>query len=1104
MAEAAVPEKGNETATTTETPSSTSTSSSTSAPSPSTPPPSGPREAVRELNRLLGEARARLRVVYAVDAGVAAVAGAVGAVVVAAVVIGAAPFSLGLRDALLTFIAVVATACAGAALARRFWPLRHDLVVAGALEAALRRRGLGVNDLVRSAVELRDSSQAVRAGRAQASFSQTLADAHVVRAVDVVRTGAAEHSLRAVGLERGLPSYLGLALVVAVLGVWGIASPQGLSARLQKLFDGAAVEAALAERALQQAPIVTDLTITLRYPAHMKLRDDVIAGASGEISAPRGTEVVIAGRADRDVKGAALVVSGAKGEDAIAATVAGDRDVSARFVVDAAGAWRFRLTPRPRGVQGAFGGDVLDPVARKITLRDDAVPAVVLNEPAKDAVVQADDDVDVDWSASDDFGVGEVKVVVKRQGSARAPFEKVLRDGQDGALRQVKGKGAFSIADTGARAGEKLSVTVEAVDNDAVSGPKVGRSATRVLTVFSAQQHHREVIQRLEELLGQMVEVLGDELEAPLAGVVDGLAQKRLLERHRAMGPRSEGMLKLFDETLAAVSEDDLFDDDEGVRRALANMRLELSRAALDKENAVARTPPQVLDRPVATPLWTRVTTAQAGFVTRLEKHILYLEDLLQRERVMEAKKLVQEMKRTQNDLKELLQQYKESGDPAARDALLDEIRNMQQQLQELAARLAELQREIPDEYLNQEGLQSQEMMKEAESLDEMIEEGRLEDAAKALEKMLEQTQKMVDDLDKTGEQLGGDENKELREKMERFSEELSALEAAQKEQLEATERAMEQAQKKMEEKLKAQVQRAVAEAKKKAQKAKAELAKVGKDSLSQNEEEDVDAATARTNDVEKALNSSDLEDALRAAEEAEAAARTAEQNISDRQRGRMAFSSKSLEKSAKALREAVEALAEARKTLEQAMPDPSSSMDAAQREQMAKQGDRQAQLGEQAQKLSQLLDEIGKEAPIFGPEHKAQVNEAQQSMERAGRQLKGQQRGARDGMRGARQSQSQALQQLKALKDALSQMGEGSGGGGGIPLPLPGGGAPGSESENEGGSRGSAKEDVKIPDGSDFKVKDAFRKDILDAMREGAPDDWAGEVKRYYEELIR
>ena len=66
--------------------------------------------------------------------------------------------------------------------------------------------------------------------------------------------------------------------------------------------------------------------------------------------------------------------------------------------------------------------------------------------------------------------------------------------------------------------------------------------------------------------------------------------------------------------------------------------------------------------------------------------------------------------------------------------------------------------------------------------------------------------------------------------------------------------------------------------------------------------------------------------------------------------------------------------------------------------------------------------------------------------------------------------------------------------------MPLPGGGGmPGRE-----GQRGRSQDDVKIPDGSEFKVKDAYRKDILDAMREGAPDNWEGEVKRYYEELIK
>jgi hypothetical protein len=572
-------------------------------------------------------------------------------------------------------------------------------------------------------------------------------------------------------------------------------------------------------------------------------------------------------------------------------------------------------------------------------------------------------------------------------------------------------------------------------------------------------------------------------------------------------------MLAVFDLTLAAVADDDMIDDD-GVRRALANMRFELARAELEKThalraagNAVDRTPPPVDARPLALGLWRRLSDVQGVFVVKLEKDILYLEDLIQRERVLEAQKLMTDMKRAQQDLKELLQQYKDSGDSTKRDALLDEIKRMQEQLHELAGRLSELRREVPDEFLNDEAFHGEEMMENAASLDEMIEEGRLDDAAKALEQMLEQTQKMVDELEKTQDEIGGAENKALREKVERFGEELESLQKAQQEELENTQRVMEAARKKFAEKMRPKLEKALADAKKKAERAAAELNKVERDGLSPREDEDVDAAVARTEDLQKALESSDVEDALRSAESAESASRTAEDSLEERQKGGRnlfgQFSSKRLEKAEDTLGEASDALREVRKILEDAVPDPGQILDAKEREKLAKSAERQSQLGEQAQKLSQLMDEIGKEAPIFGPEHKGKIDGAKGAMDRAGRQLKG--RSEKDGVRSARQSQSQAVQSLKSLQDAMEAMGsKGQGGGrGGIPLPLPGGGAPGSEGDDD-GQRGTKKEDVKIPDGSDFKVKDAFRKDILDAMREGAPKDWAGEVKRYYEELIK
>ena len=1041
-------------------------------------------DAVRSLNLLLRQARSSLRTAALLEAGLGLVAGAVSGVAGAAVVVGLLPFSALLRDLLLVAIALSAVVGAAIVVGVRWFALGHDFVVAARTEAALRRRGLEVRDLLRSAVELRDSSIDHRVGR-----SRALCDAHVGRAVEVARTGGALQSLPAVGLEHAVPTLLAAACAVSLLGGWWVANPAALEARLARLFDEVSVGAALAERALQQAPIVTDLTITLRFPGYLNLGEEVIPGAAGDITAPRGTEVTIVGRADRDVGRAALLITGGLKELALAAEVEGRRGVRARFVVEQAGAWRFRVDDD--------GDSVVDPVARKILLRHDAAPVVRLEEPATDKVVQVEEEISVGFVAEDDVGVTEVRVVVKRQGSSREPFVKSLV--KVASLATARGRGSFSIAETGGRPGEKLSLTIEALDNDTVSGPKVGRSATRVLTIFSPAQHHQEVIARLDALLGHMVEVLGDELDAPFAVEKEGLGQRKVLVRHAKSAPRARAMITAFDETLAAVADDALIDDD-GVRRALANMRVELARAEADQRSAVDGLAAPVDARPVSLGLWRRLIDVQGLFVIRLEKHILYLEDLIQRERVLEVQKLMQDMKRAQTDLKDLLQQYKDSGDPTKRDALLEEIRRMQVQLQELAARLHELQREVPDEYLNDEAFKNAEMMAKAASLDEMIEEGRLDEAAQTLEDMLEQTQKMVDDLEKTADEVGGDENKELRQKVARFGQELESLQQAQQEELFATERAMETARKKFEEKMKGRLDKALATAKKTAEQAASELKKVERPQLSPNEEEDADAAAAHTADVKKALESGDVEDALRAAELAESAARTAAESLAARTKYDRAFSTKKLEKTRKALDAATEALRDLRKTLAEALPDPSQTMDAKQREQLAKQGDRQGQLGEQAQKLGQLMEEIGKDAPLFGPLHKQQLDGARQAMERAGRQLKG--RGDKDGVRGARQSQSQALQALKSLQDAMEKMGKGQALGG-MPLPLPGGGAPGSDGDNP-GQRGQKKEDVKIPDGSDFRVKDAFRKDILDAMREGAPKDWAGEVKRYYEELIK
>ena len=57
---------------------------------------------------------------------------------------------------------------------------------------------------------------------------------------------------------------------------------------------------------------------------------------------------------------------------------------------------------------------------------------------------------------------------------------------------------------------------------------------------------------------------------------------------------------------------------------------------------------------------------------------------------------------------------------------------------------------------------------------------------------------------------------------------------------------------------------------------------------------------------------------------------------------------------------------------------------------------------------------------------------------------------------------------------------------------------------QESGDGRESSREKVKIPGAEAYSVPEEFRKDLLDAMKQGAPERYKGEVQRYYEELVK
>ena len=832
-------------------------------------------------------------------------------------------------------------------------------------------------------------------------------------------------------------------------------------------------------------PLWSDVTLTLRYPAYTRRPPATLEGVSGDFTAPKGTEVVLRARADRAVKAARLVFS--SGDAVLGVTP--PRGLEGTFVVTQGGRYRLAL-------KDVDGDEVVEEEGHTLTLEPDQPPGVELVEPGADSTVQSNEKLALAWRSRDDFGLGETTLLVRNLRKGGEPLRKPLGSPKD-EPKESTGRVTLDVASLDVRPGDRLVVSIEARDNDTVSGPKAGVSANRLLKVFSAAEHHEELIGKQEELLRRMVVQLADELETPLSVPSDGNTTPPEAEAERWLAQTRRG--QTIAEALATLA--DAFAKDElapvEVARALRNIRTdlakyydELSGLATEMANQV-RTTSRFPEHYA-----TRSKRLGHQVATRLELHILYMEDLIGKQRLSQAQDAAKELAATQARLRDLLEEFKKAGDEATRKKILEEMAALREQMRQVAEKLAALQKDIPQEYVNLEALQKHDLTDPMNDIDKMLAEGDVEGAAKALERMAQQTQEMLDQMNKSQDEYGGDEYAELREKLKEFASEMEEVTAAQdqlmKENKARLDRAREKARKELGEDAEAFAQKL----QKAAEELQEQIKAVGP-GLMDIEGEQREEAEARASDTSRALKARDFEEAQRSARSALGALEWLRSSLQDRTEGRFASPGKDSKKAREKVDNLVPKARALQEQLERLMPDPSDQLSDADRDSMRDNARRQGKLGERARQLMQDMDAIGKEVPLFSPEHKDMLEGARRDMQGAQADL-----GAQD-LPGGTGRQRDALGKMQQLKKAMQDMAQqgGAGGGGGIPLPFA---DSGDGQGREGQGRAGSQEKVEIPNADQFKVPQQFRKDILDAMKEAPPNTFQGEVRQYYEELVK
>lgn len=1037
----------------------------------------------RAFAALLRGAQARLGWVAAAEMLLASAAGVVVAALIVAGVLARFPMNTVLRTASWLGLGAGAVAAAAHVLFWRVRPLLRRVEVARAMERAAARRGLNLGDRVRSAAAFtaRDAGHDLEASSALAPGEGALAQAHVAQTASLLESHGVLQSMWALGVERAMSTLVGtmvvFALAIGVHAAW----PALMQRTWSKLNTSGALHMEL-DDALVAVPLVSGIRMQLVWPAYMARAPVELPPGDGEVRAPLGTRVTLSGVADRALTGASLHVG-----DAHTACTTTGRRVSCVFTVSAAASYRFSLE--------TANGPVDDPVWHAISLEPDAVPTVQLIAPTTDLTLRLEEALELQFRADDDYGLRGFDAVFVPQ-STGEPIVRPLVETKDGA-RRYSGIHAVPLDTLRVAPGDVLSVYVQARDTNSVAGPGVGRSETRVLTIFSAAAHHRVLIEQQSALLERLTDVLADVLEAPVGRDVLKMkpaAQKARLTAHEeAHAARAKLVADVA--ALGAAMRDDPMSPLANAR-ALLNMaadlgaRLEpIARGLEAALGQLTTTKTRLKKRTV----W-RLQARFAAFQARLETHILYLDDLLNSERLDEVTELAAALKDTQLKLKKMLADYKKAPTDEARAALLAAITKLKTRLSDVLARMAELQREASDGYLNEEAFKGDALLHDARSLEDMVEDGAIEDAEEALEAMLAQTEAMLGGMHDSKAGFGAAEYGETQKKLAALTKDLDKIAKKQAKLTARHEARVKRAQERRQREHGAALKILAKTLADKAKAAEAALSSVPDGVLYPHEVEDREVARGRTVQLERALRDGELDEARVLLKTPLWAVQTLERALGERGRSRFARRQAGLPSARDALGQARTLLEEIATALEENVPsldDMLSGQDAAALEKDAKTQDALAQ---RAQKAGQAMREIAKDAPVFGDEQTETLQRAEQALRDAAASLK---RGQAGPARLAQQAGGAALQSLRAQ---MAQMQRKKG----MPMPLPGGGEGRGRRGQGRDGHGQDPERMAIPGASRREADAALRAEIIEAMREQAPAAYEADVKKYYEELVR
>ncbi len=814
---------------------------------------------------------------------------------------------------------------------------------------------------------------------------------------------------------------------------------------------------------------LADIEITLSYPGYTKSPAETLKNGTGDIEALKGTRVRIEARPLSGYGGGKLVTD----SGASYPVIIKDGKISAEFTILGNGSYE---------ITEGTGGFRTRPF--KISSIDDKKPEIRISSPQGNEIeLDADSRIDIDYKAGDDYGLAEFRLTWEGDAGKSG---KLIGKAKE-APETYEGKYTLDAGGLDFGSGDSLKLRVEALDNDSVSGPKSGVSNAITVRLKDASRLHRDVVANSEQLMEEMLGVLGDEIEissgaksraaaGKMTPAPDADDSEKMLDTQRKLTESIESASVTLKKTLEGMKEDNR--SDYTYFAGLANMDARID-GLLDERRGVFENFASV-DIPRAGRMMQRE-------IAEFEDDALFLDSMIKGEKLRDSLLSGRELMKEYAELSEMMKKLGGKGDEALKAEIQKKLDRLGELMSELARKMSAMSGDVQEGFLNRDAFKSIDMQKKLAEIAKLMKEGDIQKAMQMMAGLEQSLQSMMASLESGLQSFG---MSSLSQDMSKLNEIIARLDGLEKEEAGLKDRTqgLKDSLLKKNGSGSDNIRNFIDKEKEKVEGikknlslAKSKVAKGGQDESSPEAAYLLDSLRQKAEELTNWLDSMQMKEAQKNAENVEETSKGL-LDLGDAGVGNLKDAREEIGKSRRLAGEIARDLERFEHSGEET---PESSG-------MAK---RQEEVKNETAGLSDELDKMKNET-LLSPGIGEDVGDAQSHMGRASDNLGGNE------LSKAISNQGEAVKSLKEAREkaqSLLQKMQASAQGSGSPVPMVLG-----RQQTGQGTQGADTEYVEIPEAAETEIGKEFKEKILEAMKGGSPEGFSELNKKYYDRIIK